>query len=189
MKILCAALLAYLPLEFAHSAGAVPPSLTMEVKPVVNAGTITLTFKLTYQGNDEIVVDRSVLPGVQRMQAVYIDAGRFPDRDLPRGTHCGNLEEVIVIDDPGPGTQLVTPGEEFIDVIRLNDWYRGWEGVLGRCEVVINWSYKLYTHSGVIFPRMAGSIVVPSNQVPLIPPRALVFGVEVSKSPRTEGAK
>jgi hypothetical protein len=162
------------------SAGADRPSLTMQVTPTVNVGDdVTLTFRLRYQGSESITADISTLPGVQKLKTVFVDAGRFPDRDLPHGTKCGNLKEVIMIDDPGLGSIPVAPGQEFVETVHLSKWYLGLENVLGRCEIVVNWSYKLYAHDDTVgFPRMAGSVVIPSDQVPIVPPDIVVYGVQ-----------
>ncbi len=159
------------------AAGKSPATLTMHVTPVVSSDNdVSLRFQLRYTGQDSLEAQASSLPGVQRRFTIALDVQRYPDYDNPAGRPCANLQDIITIDDPGPGWKSVNSGQEFVEDVRLADLYKGVGDVLGRCELVVNWSYKMYTRDKIRFPRMAGSVVIPSSRRPVIPSDVSVQG-------------
>jgi hypothetical protein len=157
--------------------GADVPTLRMHVEPRISAEKeVRLHFHLRYEGKTGLEVEASTLPGVQRRHTIAVEVGRYPDYDNKDATPCGNLEEIITIDDPGPGWRVVQPGAAFDEDVKLDELYKGIDSMIGRCEVVINWSYKMYTRDEIRFPRMAGSVVVPWDARPIVPPDIVVRG-------------
>lgn len=153
-------------------------SLTMRVVPIVlPSKEVQLDFDLRYDGDQSFEADVGTLPGVQARNVVALDADRFPDWDNQwAGNPCPSFREIISINEPSPGWRLVSGGQQFHERVALSDLYSGVEGSIGRCDIVINWSYKLYTKNKVRFPRMAGSVVIPSSMLPIVPPDVSVVG-------------
>jgi hypothetical protein len=166
-----------------------PPALTMSVEPSISQdGAISVQFRLRYSGIENFEAEASSLPGVQRRNTIAIDVSRYPDYDNSENKPCGTLNDIIVVDDPGTGWRRVQPGEEWVENVKLSDLVSGVKDVVGHCDIVINWSYKMYTRDKVRFPRMAGSIVVPSNRRAIVPPDVRVTG-DVWKYERTAEKK
>lgn len=160
-----------------------PAELTMRVTPTVSQnGEVSLRFKLRYEGKQSFEADRGSIPSSKSLRIVSLGADRFPDYDNA-STICRSLKEVITIDDPSPGYVEVKPGQEFVEDVPLSNKVEGVKDVLGRCELVVTWSYKMYTQDKVRFPRMAGSIVIPSSRVPVAPPDVTVRAAQWSYKP------
>jgi hypothetical protein len=159
-------------------------TLTMHVVPtVLQDGDVSLQFHLRYVGEEAFEADQGSIASGRGLR-IALDATRFPDYDNNgRSGPCVNLEEIITVNDPDSGFREVKPGEEFVEVIRLSEQYHGVKEVLGQCELVVNWSYKMYTQDKVRFPRLAGSVVVPSSLRPVPPPDVTVQGTSWKYEP------
>lgn len=153
-------------------------TLTMQVVPTINSeNQVLLRFRLRYDGQRSVEADVATLPGIQDRFTMRVDAHSLSDWDvLDDDGPCSTLKDIIKINEPSPGWRVVKPGEEFVEEIPLAELYTGIESAIGRCEIVVNWSYKMYTRDRIRFPRMAGSVVIPTSLRPVVPPEIRVQG-------------
>ena len=139
------------------------PKLIMHVDPIVDIKSFSIKFTLSYYGSYELEVDKGSLIGQGRLKTVSLDLSEFQDYDKEVGESCKKVEEKIYIDDPSPGWRKINDGESFSEILNVGDFFKEISDVIGKCDIVINWSYKIYTKGKYRFPRISGSFTIPSD--------------------------
>ncbi|MGO1000772.1 hypothetical protein [Lysobacter sp. CA196] len=133
----------------------------MTVSPDVDLkqGDAVLNFELKYNGSAPAVITRSSVPGVQDT-AIWIAVESFPeygDNYHP----CPRPADKLVIDDGVLGTMTIQPGQSIKQAVSLSGRFTKIREVLGKCDLVVFWSYAPESENGV-GERLAGSIVLPA---------------------------
>lgn len=127
----------------------------------VKAGEATLNFELKYKGTSPIMVARSSVPGVQD-GAIWIGAEYFPD--FGDNFHpCPKPIENVYIEDGLLGTMTIQPGQTITQAVKLSTRYANLQQILGKCDLVVFWSYKPELTTGAA-ERQAGSVVFPASK-------------------------
>lgn len=139
------------------------PNFTMIVNSSIDrkAGDAELTFNLTFSGSRPVVVNRSSMPDLQS-NAIWTSAEYFPnygDSYQP----CPRPKEKIEINDGLLGTTTIKPGQSVQQKIKLSDLYFNTNEIVGKCDLVIFWSYKPEFESGEHTERLAGAVVIPAK--------------------------
>jgi hypothetical protein len=73
------------------------------------------------------------------------------------------IPAVDYIDDPGPGTVSMRPGEKVSGVIGLETRFPTLSMCLKRSDAVVFWSYRLSTISANSQERLSGGVVIPKR--------------------------
>ena len=152
-----------LPLCLLTSEVTASPKFTMAVDSNIDrkAGDAELTFNLTFSGPNSVVVARSSMPDIQK-NAIWTSAEYFPnygDNYRP----CPKLKEKIEINDGLLGTITIKPGQSFQQKIKLSDLYFNANEIVGKCDVVLFWTYKPELESGEHTERLAGTVVITAE--------------------------
>ena len=129
-------------------------------------------------GSDDVSLTYRIpeVPSSSELRILRLELTRFLDYDVDSAKPCAELDEIITIDDPSPGYRTVSPGQEFTAVVLLSERYEGVKDILGQCDLVAHWSFKMYTEDRLRFPRMAGSVVIPATLDPVFHPEIVVLG-------------
>lgn len=124
-------------------------------------GDATLNFDLAFSGSKPIVLARSSIPGVQK-DAIWIGVDFFPVSG--ENFHpCPEPVEKIFINDGLLGTATIQPGQSMREVVKLSDRYSNIGDILGKCDLVVFWSYKPKLETGDYSERLAGAFVLPAT--------------------------
>jgi len=160
-------------------------AITMHVVPFVSSEEkLGIEFHLKYSGATKLTVEVSNLPGVQRLSTVYVDVQRTYDNNAEPFEICPSPTATMVIDDPGIGSRTVVAGQEFVEKVYLNDSVSNLSQIMGKCDVIAFWEYKLYADSAngpIDFPRMAGAVVFRRDLSFNVPPDVSVAGRPLAK--------
>ncbi len=93
------------------------------------------------------------------------------------------LEQTLPIDDPGPATITIEPGQVLTGNIALCERFPGFLDAIRERDIIVFWSYQLTTVSGSSLPRTGGYVLFPRQAAPPRPTgssasrtRAVYFG-------------
>ncbi|MEZ5462216.1 hypothetical protein [Dokdonella sp.] len=143
---------------------------------LIDENDVVLEFTVRFEGGQAVQVNAGSVPGFGDRSAVRVSAERVPDLDEASRRPCQQLIEKIYIDEVPTHWIEIKPASEFRHKIRLSDLYDGVGGNIGQCDLIINWTYKIYTEDAVRFPRVAGTAVVSSDGTVSLPTTTLVLG-------------
>lgn len=128
-----------------------------------NSSKAYIDFKMIYKGMDPIIVSRDNLIGSRVFENVNLQAVSFLDYRKSRFVKCPKPIQNILIDDAGVGVEKISHNAVLEQRIDLNEVYGNMSKILGRCDLVIYWSYKIDVQSGPQIERLAGALVIPSD--------------------------
>lgn len=118
-----------------------------------SAAPFILKLVLKYTGDKEVAIYKSSLPWentyILILTAVEADATGTP------------LESYFRIDDPGPSTMTVKPGQVLVGEIDLTRRFRNLSRAIQQRDVIIFWSYQFRPIDGAPPPRIGGWLVIP----------------------------
>lgn len=139
-------------------------SLTMDIVPRIDIKKeeALLEFNLTYEGNESISVDISNLLG-KRIRSISFKADRIRNFNNKPFINCPIPEQKIFIDDPGIGYVLIKPGETVTQKIDLYQIFYKFDQIIGKCDFVFYWNYKLDITKSYQAPRIGGAVIIPAN--------------------------
>ncbi|MEZ5521341.1 MAG: hypothetical protein R3F08_07720 [Dokdonella sp.] len=143
---------------------------------MVRGNDVALEFEVRFEGTMKYMVDAGSVPGFGGRSAVRVSAERVADLDKASNKPCQQLVEKITIDEVPTHWIEINPGSEFRHNVRLSQLYDGVAENSGQCDLIINWTYKIYTQDAVRFPRVAGSVVVSSDGKVSSPTTAVISG-------------
>lgn len=148
----------------AYSSDAQDVRFLMSVTPSVakDASSAVIVFRLRYEGIRPIKANVAWLPGERVFRFISFKADSFPIYDNNPFVYCPKPLEWVFIDDPGVGYKTISPGEDLIQEIDLFKLYENMPNILGKCDFVFYWSYKVYL-DGYDAPRVAGTVVIPAT--------------------------
>jgi hypothetical protein len=116
---------------------------------------LSLDVELTNSSNEPLEVYEHSLPWVGWYSLLLIAA----KTDAP-GTV---LEKKTPVDDPGPGTTTLQPGQTLKGSISLVDRFPGFVEAVSSRDVIVFWSYQLQPLKGPALPRTAGYVLFPKQ--------------------------
>jgi hypothetical protein len=140
--------LSRLPEEIASQSG---PKVLVDVSlKEYSAGRCVLRVSVRYVGDKEISIYESSLPWKNTYSMVVVAAtpsGQVLRRELP-------------IDDPGPATMALKPGDLLQGEIDLLKRFAGLAAALRKGDVIIFWSYQLWPIFTEPLPRVGGWLLI-----------------------------
>jgi hypothetical protein len=74
------------------------------------------------------------------------------------------LEKTTLIDDPGPETIVLGPGQSLTGTIALKDRFPGLIDALANNDVIVFWSYQCVSIAGLRSERFGGFVLIPTLQ-------------------------
>ena len=139
--------------------------IEMHVEPLIDKSKskATLKFSLKYTGDSILVVDSHNLPGMRVARSISYMADSIIDYKSKQFKPCPTPEEKIFFDEGAIGNYELQPGEVLVQYIDLFQVYSEFEKILGVCDFVFYWNYKLDIEGDYEMPRIAGAIVIPST--------------------------
>lgn len=139
------------------------PKFTMAVDSNIDrkTGDAELTFSLTLSGPSPVVVTKSSMPDIQK-NAIWTSAEYFPNYGDDYHP-CPRPKEKIEINDGLLGTTTIKPGQSIQQKIKLSELYFNTNEIVGKCDLVLFWTYKPELESGETTERLAGAIVIPAK--------------------------
>lgn len=86
------------------------------------------------------------------------------------------IESNTPVDDPGPGTITIQPGQTRTGQISLARHFPGFAEALADRDVIIFWSYQMKPVDGDPLPRVAGHVLFAKTKPPAVRARAIGKG-------------
>ena len=119
-----------------------------------------VTFRVTFSADRNLTIRSESLVSDSDSSAVSITASEFPASFEPDGVACPSPQEVTTIQE-GPG-RWVSLGRtyETVGTIDLNERFANLGKIIGRCDLVVFWSYKPNLGVGVDVSRISGSLLI-----------------------------
>ncbi len=127
-----------------------PDAIALDVQ-LVERSRIRLT--LAYGGDRPIEIYESALPWRNRYSLILAAAKADAVGTL--------LPQDYVIDDPGPSSMVVQPGDRLTGEIDLDARFAGLREALKTYDVNLFWSYEMRTVENNAMPRVGGWLLIP----------------------------
>ena len=143
-------------------------TLTMEVTPrLVASRDLVVDFWLSSTSSVPMSIEKSSWFGGEDSSPISITAEQFPDFASQPFVACPAPLERIIISDPSPGAVQLPPKGGLRATVIMSTRYKNIQDIIGKCDLVLTWSYRLYLDEGPSASRMAGVVVIPASLRPL----------------------
>lgn len=140
-------------------------SFSVRVSPVgITSNSAGIEIVLKYEGDKPVKAETYSLPG-GRIEVLDLTARQYSARSKKRPVPCPAPHQRIIVDDSGSGESIVRPGQVFSQVIDLREVVSNLDEILGKCDLVLHWSYQPELRDGLFADRAAGALVIPASLV------------------------
>jgi hypothetical protein len=151
-----------------HSTGQVG-SVDLSLKgPTRPPFVVEVTLK--YTGSRDLEIYHDALPWVNSYSLILIG--------VEASAMASPLDKHLPIDDPGPATMTIKPGQRLVGAIDLTHRFRDLTRAVKQHDVIIFWSYQLQPIDGKPLPRVGGWFFIPKAGAPRGAPAATRSGRE-----------
>jgi hypothetical protein len=134
----------------------VPVLQPFSLDVTADATGATLQLELSYHGDRPVELYRADLPWGS-VHSLILAAVRLDPFGSP-------LEQVFPIDDPGPETVVIDPGDALAGSVDLAARFPALAADRQAHDVMVFWTYQPRDVEGLGFERLSGSLLLPPSE-------------------------